>query len=191
MTLFFHNASLFLKPSYSKSLNILDSQTNGGQLPSDEAHAQFNIFRFYGNFSQKSEIGQTPISYNLTFDSQISRQELYGIDQFSVGGVYSVRGFANGSISDDSGYNIKNEISVNLGRGFALTPFYDYGYVRSKGGHQSGRLAGAGFKVGFSHQYFSANIIFSRAMAKSQYLQQYYSENNALYFSLASEFGFF
>lgn len=191
LTLFFNNASLFVKPTYSKSLNIFDSATDGGTLPSNVAHPEFDIFRFYTNFSQKLKIVETPISYNFTLDSQISKQTLYGIDQFSVGGVYSVRGFANGSISDDSGYNVKNEISVNLGRGFALTPFYDYGYVRSKGGKQSGRLSGTGFKVGFSHQYFSANIIFSRAMSKSQYLLQYYSENNAVYFNLAAEFGFF
>lgn len=190
-TLFFSDASLFLKPTYSRSLNILDAQTDGGKLPSNIAHFEFDILRFYVNFSQKSQIAQTPIAYNLTFDSQISKQTLYGIDQFAVGGVYSVRGFANGSIADDSGYNIKNEINVNLGHDFVLTPFYDYGYVRSKGGQQSGRLSGAGFKIGFSHQYFSANIIFSRAMSKSQYLLQYYSENNAVYFNLAAEFGFF
>ncbi len=190
-TLFFNESSLFLKPTYSKSLNILDSQTDGGKLPSNVAHFEFDIFRFYANFSQKLKIVEAPISYNLTFDSQISKQTLYGVDQFAVGGVYSVRGFANGSIADDSGYNVKNEISVNLGRGFALTPFYDYGYVRSKGGQQSGRLSGTGFKIGFSQQYFSANIIFSWAISKSQYLLQNYGENNAVYFNLASEFGFF
>jgi hemolysin activation/secretion protein len=209
-TYFFDKATLFLKPNYVQSLKILDARKNADNLASNSAHAQFEMFKFYGNYAQRSQILQTPISYNLTFDSQVSKQKLYSVDQFYVGGVYSVRGFSEGSISGDSGYTMKNEINVNLGqaiipyvssekisqkllylRYFSLTPFYDYGYIRQKGGQESGRLTGGGIKLGFNHKNFSAYLTFSRVISKSHLLNEDYNENRAIYFTINSQVGFF
>ena len=208
--LFFKDSTLFLKPTYNKSLAILDARKDDDNLPSKAAHAEFDIFKLYGNYSKKIIILQTPASYNLTFDSQISKQKLYGIDQFSVGGIYSVRGFREGSIANDSGYNIKNEFTINLGQtilphlnlegaspliGYlnllSVAPFYDYGYIRSKGGSQDGRLSGTGIKTSFNHKNFNASLTFSWAVSKSQHLLQNTTENKAIYFDIGSEFGFF
>lgn len=211
-TFFLNNASLYLKPSYSKALNILDAQKDPANIASKGAHGEFDIFKFYGNYSQRSQIPyfKTPFSYSLTFDSQLAKQELYGNDKFSVGGVYSVRGFRNGSISDDSGYNIKNEFSFNLGQTIlphvdmqkaspslaylnqiALTPFYDYGFVRSKGNRESGRLSGGGIKASVNYKSVTASLTFARTISKSQLLLQHKSENSAVYFDINTEFGFF
>ena len=167
------------------------------------------MFKFYGNYSQKFLAARTPLSYSLTFDSQYSNQTLYGNDRFSVGGVYSVRGFHDGSISFDSGYSIKNELNVNLGRAllpylnqekipqffgqlnrFYLAPFYDYGFATAKNTTSRGRLSGAGLKLGFNHQHFNASLTFANALSKSQHLLQNHNENSAVYFNLASNFGF-
>lgn len=121
-----------------------------------------------------------------------------------------MRGFKNGSISGDFGYNIKNELGVNLGQAvlpyvnvenpskylsylnyFTVTPFYDYGFVRAKGGEQSGRVSGGGFKTSFNHKNINASLTFSYAISKSQLLLQNRDENSAVYFDIATEFGFF
>jgi hemolysin activation/secretion protein len=209
---FLKDASLFLRPSYSTSLNILDAKKDGAGLSRDSAHANFDIFKFYGNYGKKFTIPylQTPASYAFSVDSQISKQRLYGIDQFSSGGFYSVRGFRSSSISADSGYNIRNEFSTNLGQlilpqfnsekiskkfsylnYLSLTPFYDYGYVRMKGDTQSGRLSGAGFKLGFVKKDFNASLTFSRAVSKSQMLLQNRNEGSIVYFNIGSELDFF
>lgn len=54
------------------------------------------------------------LNYTLTFDSQYSWDTLYGTDQFSIGGEYTVRGFREGTISGDNGYYIRNDLSINL-----------------------------------------------------------------------------
>ncbi len=149
-TLFFNNSSLLLKPSFSKSLNILDAEKDPIGLDKSSAHSKFNIWKFYGNYAHKFTASKTPVNYSLTFDSQISDRTLYGNDRFSVGGVYSVRGFRDGSLSFDSGYSIKNEVTVYLGQTILpylnqeepskylqylnylyLTPFYDYGFSQA------------------------------------------------------------
>lgn len=211
-TFFFDDGSLFLKPSYSKSLNILDAQKNSANLPSNAAHAQFDIFKFYGNYGKKFTIPyfKTPTSYSFTLDSQIAKQKLYGVDQFSSGGFYSVRGFRSSSISADSGYNLRNEFSANLGQlilpqfnsekisknlaylnYLSLTPFYDYGHVRMRGGVQSGRLSGTGFKLSFAKNHLNASLTFARATAKSQMILQNRNEGSLVYFDLGAELDFF
>ena len=100
-----------------------------------------------------------PLNYTLSLDSQYSFDTLYGTDQFSVGGEYTVRGFRNGNISGDIGYYVRNDLSVglvnlfpnmlvyskamNFGSKYRLSvndflskttvsAFFDYGYVRNK-----------------------------------------------------------
>ena len=73
-----------------------------------------------------------------------------------------------------------------------MTPFYDYGFVRAKGGINSGRLSGVGFKLGFAHANFNSTLIFSNAISKSHLLgSQNYHENNAVFLNIGSEFGVF
>jgi len=196
---FLKNATLLLKPSYSKAINALDSRQDAGNAASTAAHAEFNIFKLYANYSRNFEYFSKKFSYNASFDLQQSSKKLYGIDQFSVGGIYSVRGFKNGSISGDSGYNIRNEISVSLNQlfqseklplhRFSLTPFYDYGYVRSKGGNFSGRLSGAGAKISFYHQNFDASLTFSKPLQRSHLLNRKdLRDNDAIFFNIHSQF---
>ena len=54
------------------------------------------------------------LNYTLTFDSQYSWNTLYGTDQFSIGGEYTVRGFREATISGDNGYYIRNDLRINL-----------------------------------------------------------------------------
>lgn len=196
---FLKNASLLLKPSYSKSIGVLDSKRDRAGMPYNAAHGEFNIFKLYANYNRSFEYFSKKFSYNLSFDLQQSNKKLYGIDQFSVGGIYSVRGFKNGSISGDSGYNIRNEVTISLNQifqsekfllqRFNLTPFYDYGYVRSKGGDFGGRLSGAGAKLSFYHQNFDASVTFSKPLQKSKLLNQAnFRDSEAIFFNIHSQF---
>ncbi len=208
-TFFLADGSLYVKPTYSKGLKILDAKKGPIGLAGQGAvYPQFDLLRFYTNYSKRFQVAQMPLAYNLTFDSQISKQHLYGIDQFYVGGAYSVRGFQQGSISGDSGYSLKNEFTFNVGQSllpyfnkltpyasslnhFSLTPFYDYGHVQNKTNSESGRLSGAGLKIGFNHQNLTASLVVSWALSKSQNLGRRYGENNAVFLNLSSEVGFF
>ncbi|MDD2840694.1 MAG: ShlB/FhaC/HecB family hemolysin secretion/activation protein, partial [Rickettsiales bacterium] len=55
-----------------------------------------------------------PLNYTLTFNTQYSWNTLYGTDQFSIGGEWTVRGFKENTISGDNGYSIRNDLRVNL-----------------------------------------------------------------------------
>ncbi len=211
-TLLLNSATLFLKPSYNKSLNILNARQDDATTSRFTPHADLEIFKFYANYSRKFVIlkSEVPASYNFSLDSQLSKNHLYSIDQFSSGGFYSVRGFRQGSISGDSGFNIRNEITVSLGQliltqisdekkstnlahlnYFTATPFYDYGHVQNRGTANGGRLSSAGLKIGFSKEKIKASMTLAHTISRSRMLTQGYGEGNTVYFDLGTELNFF
>ena len=146
-------------------------------------------------------------------DSQYSKDTLFGSEQFSVGGYYSVRGFRENYITGDSGYYLRNKINFNLGslvlpfltkadasnnpqgffsknlfhlNKFSFEPFYDYGYIRNKYDGSDGRLAGAGIKSIFSSRYFNASLTYSQGTNRSKLITSTVKENKLVYFEISA-----
>lgn len=166
---FANNTSIYFKPTYVKGLKLLDATQNSND---SKYKAQFDAIKFYAVLSKKFAIPK--INKNITFssemDSQISKDTLYGSEQFAIGGYYSVRGFRENYISADSGYYFRNKVSFSPGYNLTFEPFYDYGYAtyRNTNNGASGRLSGAGIKGIFSHQNFNASLTYSKVLSKSK-----------------------
>ncbi len=193
-TAFENGASLYIKPSYSRGLKILNATQDLADLSANEARAQFEVGKLYTSLSKQFST-KIPFSIGSEFNGQIAKSSLYGSEQFSVGGYYSVRGFRENYITGDSGYNLKNKIGVNLGdlsRLKQLSPlslefFYDYGFVQNRDAYDdSGRLSGAGFKGIFATKYFNASLTYGRALKKSQLITSPKKESEMVYFELSS-----
>ncbi len=212
------STSLYLKPSYSQGLKILNAKQDTANESGTTPKAQFEYFKLYANFSKRFTIPQTqiPVTFASEIDSQYAKQTLYGSEQFSVGGYYSVRGFRENYITGDSGYYVRNKINVNLSSllspftqnvgknppansGFftknlaqlskiSFEPFYDYGYTKYKyvDGGADGRLAGAGLKTIFNSKYFTSSLTYSWATNKSRLVSSTIKENKMLYFEIST-----
>ena len=109
--------NIYLKPSYSRGLKILNAQQDLSNIKADTPKAQFESFKFYANFSHKLTIPKinAPVVISTEMDSQFAKQTLFGSEQFAVGGYYSVRGFRESYITGDSGYYFRNKASFNIG----------------------------------------------------------------------------
>lgn len=198
--------NIYLKPSYSQGLKILNSQQDQPNLAADIAKAQFKIFKLYASLSKKIIIPRlnAPVTIATDMDSQFAEDTLFGSEQFSVGGYYSVRGFREDYISGDSGYYFRNKANFNLGsvllplinqesvgnwaqlNKFKLEPFYDYGHVRNQYDGESGRMAGAGIKMIFESRYFNASVTYAQALQKSKLISSTVKENKMIYFELSA-----
>jgi hemolysin activation/secretion protein len=161
---FKNGTNLYLKPQYSRGLKLLNAKQDGQGLENDIPKAQFQLYKLYGSLSKTFEIPKInlPITLSSQMDSQLSQDTLFGSEQFSVGGYYSVRGFRENFIAGDSGYYFRNKANINLGQllipflrqdkksksenktsnflgknlhhlyKLSMEPFYDYGYVQNK-----------------------------------------------------------
>jgi hemolysin activation/secretion protein len=209
------STSIYLKPAWSKGIKVLNAQQDIKNVSSSTPKAQFEIFKLYASASKRFTIPKinTAINFTSELDSQLAKQTLFGSEQFSVGGYYSVRGFRENYIAGDSGYNSRNKFNINLGsilvplftkkseekaaenfltknlnhlNKFSLEPFYDYGHARIKYNGNSGRMSGAGVKTIFSSKYFNAALTYSQALQKSKLNTSLIKENKMVYFELSA-----
>ena len=208
---FKNGANLYLKPSYYKGLKLLNAKQDETNLTSDTPKAQFDYFKLYASLSKRFTIPKAEIPFTLSteMDSQYAKQTLFGTEQFSVGGYYSVRGFRENYITGDSGYYFRNKANFNIGslaapfaknsegiigknlvhlNKFAIEPFYDYGHVKNKyvSNGADGRLAGAGIKTIFSSNYFNASLTYSWATDQSRLITSQKKENKMVYFEVSA-----
>jgi len=208
-----NSTSIYLKPSYLRGLKILNAKQDIKNSSAATPKAQFEAFKLYANFSKRFTILSinAPVVFVSEVDSQFAKETLFGSEQFSVGGYYSVRGFRENYIAGDSGYYLRNKLNFNVGslilpfvnlqnnsqssfKNYFLTnlnklkfePFYDYGSIRNKYDSSSGRLSGAGIKTIFEGNYFSAALTYSWAINKSSLITSNIKENHLMYFEISA-----
>lgn len=117
-----------------------------GSLPAPEeafgeGSSRFALLTADASLSLPFKLGDQRWRYNGNWRAQFHRTPLTPQDRFAIGGRYTVRGFdGESSLSAESGWLIRNELSVALGE--SGQEFYlglDHGEV---GGPSSGLLAG-------------------------------------------------
>ena len=153
-TEYFPKGMLFVNPSCSQGLKILgalDDDNEFGQLDDSTGEsftqkAQFTLCKLYGYATARFPLlgSELPVNWTAIWDSQFSANPLFGTEQFSVGGLGSVRGFKDSWASGDSGFFVQNDFRFNtydllrefgIGESPALlhmkaidvTLFYDFG----------------------------------------------------------------
>ena len=177
---FYINQGLFIfNPTIKRGLRWFNALNDHDSTATQKA--QYNAVSLYSYLTKHINISKAKLNYNLTFNGQYSKEELYGSEQIFVGGVNTVRGFRNSSIGGDKGYNIKNELKYNLNQisikylpdllirnihKTSITSFFDYGYVKSNSANtnKGNYISGAGVKLSFTGQRLSTNITYSRSM---------------------------
>lgn len=208
---FKNGVSIYLKPSYSKGLKLLNANQDQNNLALNIPKAQFDYFKLYGSISKKIIIPkiQIPFVISTEFDSQYSKHTLFGSEQFSVGGYHSVRGFRENFITGDSGYYFRNKASLNIGsmtapfvkndkgflqknlahlNKFSIEPFFDYGYVKNKYiiNGADGSMSGGGIKTIFNGKYFRSSLTYASAIKQSRLINSSKKENKLIYFEISA-----
>jgi hemolysin activation/secretion protein len=116
---------------FSIGIDAFDATINSGDVPSGEFFAwlgQFQWARLIGK-----DLGQVIFRTNV----QYTNNPLFSMEQFSVGGALSVRGYRENQLVRDKGYNVSLEYRYPLmtdpsGRPtLALAPFLDAGGAKN------------------------------------------------------------
>jgi hemolysin activation/secretion protein len=153
--------------SYHKGMNWFSAEKDENKKFS-EPHAQFQKFAFSNYLKAKFLFFKKNITFVNNANMQLSLDELYGTEQISIGGNYSVRGFAENNISGDSGLYLRNDLIFNVaefvnipqfsvvGQRSDIAVFYDYGMVRKRGGLDKAYLSGAG--ISLNYKIYEENI---------------------------------
>jgi hemolysin activation/secretion protein len=158
-----------------KVLNALDDTSN---LPDQYPHAQFRKWTAGASWMRPFNIGGQNFLFSTAVKGQKGMHVLYGSEKFFIGGLYSVRGFRNGSIAGDEGYYWRNELSMPLKIETALRPLnikpffgYDMGSVSNHYGVIGGDLSGLAFGLSASMAPVSMNLTVAKALKKPSRLE--------------------
>lgn len=129
--------------------------TPGVYKASSENYGYYKLNSFY----QKAYKNQQSIS--LRTDAQWSGSTIKAsARQFTIGGLYSVRGYKENYLSGDSGFNISAEYvcPISKGRNIDLFTFFDYGkiYGDSAGVDRILASVGMGLKTNINKRYYAS-----------------------------------
>ncbi len=90
----------------------LGAQRDRDALPDWAPRAQFQRYRATLNLSKAFEWAGQSMLWSSQWAGQYGADVLYGSEQMSIGGLYTVRGFVRNTLSGDHGHYLRNELSL-------------------------------------------------------------------------------
>lgn len=117
-----------LRSQFSLGVNLFGATINEGDLPDS------NFFTWRGQ-AQYLKLLSPSITLLLRSDLQTSNRPLVPVEQFSLGGALSVRGYRQDALLGDNGWFNSAEVRATVARisklntSIQLTPFLDFGKV--------------------------------------------------------------
>ena len=129
---------LSLDFGYTEGLDALGALEDPTNLPNTAPHAQYAKVKYGIGYALPLRVFDRDAGFTTQLTGQKSKDALYGSEQISIGGLYSVRGFVRNTLAGDDGFYWRSEFSVRqpvqvagetiYGRVYAG---YDYGWVRN------------------------------------------------------------
>jgi hemolysin activation/secretion protein len=121
------------RSTFSWGIDAFDSTNMGDKLPNGE------FLAWLGQFQYVRRLGESDTQLLFRFDGQLSSQPLLPLEQFSVGGLRTVRGYRTNLLVRDQGYATSLELRVPVMRHedgtplLQVAPFVDIGGAWYKG----------------------------------------------------------
>jgi hemolysin activation/secretion protein len=103
----------------SRGLAVAGAQVDMPGLPDYAPRAQFTKLPYAAGYLRGFKVGEGEFTLSSQLVGQYSGVTLHGSEQIAIGGLYSVRGFNRNSLSGDSGYYVRNELSARYVFGVA------------------------------------------------------------------------
>ncbi|PKO80143.1 MAG: ShlB/FhaC/HecB family hemolysin secretion/activation protein, partial [Betaproteobacteria bacterium HGW-Betaproteobacteria-13] len=142
LTTGFLGGSLTLELGYARGLDFAGALKDGPNLPREAPRAQFEKYKYGYYFSRPFQVGGLDLAFTSQLTGQIAKDTLYGSEQLLIGGIYTVRGFVNNTLSGDHGYYVRNELSLRRTFSMNGTAMPMRFYMALDQGEVSNRVAG-------------------------------------------------
>lgn len=121
------------RSTFSWGIDAFGATDQGDALPNGK------FLAWLGQFQYARRLGESDMQLLFRFDGQLTSQALLPLEQFSVGGMRTVRGFRRNQLVRDQGYATSLELRLPVMRGqegaprLQLAPFVDVGGAWYKG----------------------------------------------------------
>ena len=177
------SAFVNLDAGWQQGLGALGAQGEHDPQPG-QPHARYDKYTLTLSYLQPFQLWGENFSFDALATAQKSEDVLYSPQRISLGGLNSVRGFKDQSLSGDSGYYWRNQLRWRRPVTWtALQPWlqeyglgygYDFGAIehgRYNAG-ASGRLSGHAVELNARGQYLAATLSFARSLERPSALER-------------------
>lgn len=164
--------------SHSQGLSRWNALEDPSGLPDDAPKAQFSKWGLNLNYTLPFELAGQTMGWSTSVTAQASNDVLYGSEQILIGGLYTVRGFVNSTLSGDDGFYVRNDLSwfTHLPLGSDKRPMrvflgLDHGRVSNKvAGIQQGALTGMALGASVNWPWVSLELSATKPLQKPSFL---------------------
>ena len=177
---------LALRSQFNIGLDVLDATINQGDIPDSR------FFSWQGQ-AQWLRVLNPDTLLLLRGSAQLSTDPLLNLEQLSIGGQSTVRGYRQNLLSTDSGLLASAELRWPLWRDrdsdslLQIAPFFDAGYGWNIQGNDPDPLASLGVGLLFSQEEFAARLDWGIPLISVDDNRDSLQENG-LYFTLQYSF---
>ncbi|PWU25857.1 ShlB family hemolysin secretion/activation protein [Pseudomonas sp. RW407] len=171
------SAFVNLDAGWQQGIGALGAQGEHEPRPG-QPHARYDKYTLTLSYLQPFQLWGEHFSFDALATAQQSEDVLYSPQRISLGGLNSVRGFKDQSLSGDSGYYWRNQLRWRRPVTWvALQPWlqeyglgygYDFGAIEN-GRHNPelhGRLSGHALEFNARGQYLAATLSFARSLER-------------------------
>lgn len=171
------NAFANLDIGWQRGIGAFDAQSNGNPQRSQPV-ARYNKYSLTASYLHPFALLDQRFSVDSLVSGQHSEDVLFGPQRISLGGLASVRGFKEQSLSGDSGLywrsNLRWQRTINHARikpwlhevGVALG--YDLGVISGTryNGNQHGRLTGNALEFSARGRHIATSLTLARSLSR-------------------------
>jgi hemolysin activation/secretion protein len=119
---------------FSFGLDALGSTIHDNDLPDSRFFAWLGQFQWVRQFGPQPQVGLPDTQLIVRSDWQLANKPLLTLEQFAIGGRYTVRGYPQNTLVQDNGFVASVEARIPIVRNarwadyLELAPFFDYGH---------------------------------------------------------------
>jgi hemolysin activation/secretion protein len=175
------NAFVNLDAGWQRGTGALDAQRKD-RLPAAAPHGRYDKYTLTASYLQAFRVGEEQFVFDAMATAQKSEDVLYSPQRISLGGVNSIRGFKEQSLSGDSGYYWRNRLRWRRSVGgspwireYSLGYAYDFGVIRHGryNSGQQGRLSGQALEFSLQGQHIAVSLMLARSLKRVKMLEQH------------------
>lgn len=165
---------------YTRGLKAFNALEDASGLPAEMPKAQFEKLTYGLSYFKPFQAWGQNFSFSSNFSGQYALDALYGSEQYSIGSLYSVRGFNQSTLSGDNGYSFKNDLNLNKVYSMSGSPLiarhylgFDYGKVDNRENSSSvGELAGVSLGSAFNIGNVALELIVTQPVRKPDFMKK-------------------
>lgn len=169
---------------WQRGIGAFGAQDDDHDAPHGSPTARYNKYSLTLSYLQPFKLWDEAFSFESLATGQHSEDPLYSPQRISLGGLSSIRGFKDQTLSGDSGYYWRNQLRWRRAvtwepllpwvQEYGVAYAYDFGAIEHGQYNPglSGRMSGHGVEFSARGQYAAASVTLARSLERPDLIER-------------------